>query len=89
MVLAAVHQYGDALQWASKDLRADREVVLAAVRHADDLSTTTRTRKISTSAEEAGGVLQWASPGLRADREVLLAQDAALSRRADPATDHF
>ena len=79
IVLSAVHNYGLALKYASKELQSDREVVLAAVNKngcaLEFASKELRSdRKIVLAAVNKNGcALEFASKGLRSDREVVLA----------------
>ena len=75
MVLAAVQQNGDALRYASKDLRADREVVLTAVRQNglalefanDDLRADREV--VLAAVQQAGLALQFADETLLQDEQ--------------------
>jgi len=79
IALAAVHQSGDALRYASAELQGDREVVLAAVRqygdalrHASSELQANREVVLAAVQQEDGSALVYASAELKADREVVL-----------------
>ena len=79
--MAAVQGEGQALEWADTALRADREVVLAAVRNCGYQGFTLSIASAELRSDRAvvvaavsrcGQALQWAAPALRADREVVV-----------------
>ena len=78
-MLAAVEQDWGALEYASLELQADREVVLAAVRQLGGLlkyaSPELRADRevVLQAVRQNGWALKHASPELRADREVVQA----------------
>ena len=79
-LLAAIEKKGrDVLFYADKSLRADRKVVLAAVKqdsyaleYADKALKSDR-KVVLAAVKEWGGALQYADKALRADREFVLA----------------
>lgn len=79
VVLAAVQQSGDALQFASDGLREDREVVLAAVQKKGSAirwasAQLQMDREVGLEAvRQNGKALQFCGANLRADRAVVLA----------------
>ena len=77
--LEAIKEDGNELQHASLELRADRNVVLAAVRQAGGLAIAYASPGLQADREivleavrQNGDALQYASTELQADREVLL-----------------
>jgi len=90
----AVTLFGTSLQHASADLRADREIVMAAVKrqgialsYANEALCKDRGIVLTAVADD-GGALAYASQELRADREVVLvaARNRAIALRyAHPA----
>ena len=78
-MLAAVRQNGCALRYASKALRADREVALAAVKqdgHALSFVSEALNADrgvVLAAVKQNGGALWYAPVALRAEREVVLA----------------
>ena len=79
IALAAVHQSGDALRYASAELRADRQIVLAAA-HQNERALVYASAELKADREvmlaavhQNGHALEHASPELRADRQVVLA----------------
>ena len=77
-VLEAVKNYGPELQYASEELRADREVALAAVKNNGDAleyaSEELRSDRevVLAAVKESGGAHQYASEELKNDKEVVL-----------------
>jgi len=77
--MVAVTQAGYALQWASDELRADREVVMVAMTQAgyalqwasDELRADREV--VMAAVAQNGAALLFASAELRADREVVMA----------------
>ena len=77
--MATVHQNGVSLEYASEELRTDREVVLAAV-HQNGVALEYASEELRTDREvvlaavhQNGVALEYASQELRTDREVVLA----------------
>ena len=80
IILAAVKNFGDALRYASKELRKDREIVLEAVSkphsgdnlaYADEVLRGDR-ELVLIAVINGGSALQYASDDLKRDREVVL-----------------
>jgi len=78
-VLAAVTQYGGALEYADESFRSDRDVVLAAVtkngralEYADESFRSDRD-VVLAAVTKNGRALQWADGSFRSDRDVVLA----------------
>ena len=78
VLLAAVMQNGNALEFASRDLKSDKEVVLTAVMQyglaldfaSDDLKADNKV--ILAAVMQEGRALKYASKELKADKEVVL-----------------
>jgi hypothetical protein len=82
-------QHGFALQFASPELQADKEVFIAAVKHLSfQLSFASPDLRVDNEvvmfAVQNGSALQFASPELQADKEVVMA-----SVHANPDTIQF
>ena len=77
-MLAAVSQYGYALQYAAPSLRADKEILLAAVAHHGnalrDAAPSLRADKelVLIAMAHTGFALDYAAANLRADEELVL-----------------
>eukprot|EP00971_Amphidinium_carterae_P295605 5870677-Amphidinium_carterae.1 len=79
IVLAAVTECGEALQFAAKDLRGDRCIALAAIaQHGTALQYASEELRadrevVLAAVSHHGEALEYAAESLRADREVVLA----------------
>ena len=78
-MLAAVSQHGDALRYATKEPKGDREIVLAAVsKNGQALQYATEQLKadreiVLAAVSNEGYALQYATKELKGDREIVLA----------------